>query len=113
MSDPVFGGLLLLRLDLSAEALLLFANLAGRIDRGEIGGLEDLPDLDFAVLAVRIRAALDPLDRLGERLALPEPEAGDEFLRFGEWSVDDGALGALKADAGALRARLQPLAGEH
>ena len=49
-----------------------------------------------------VGAALDPLDRLFERLYLPEPEGGDEFLGFGEGAVNDGALLAGEVDAGAF-----------
>src|SRR5262249_39729767 len=109
-SKLVLAELLLLRVDLSTKALLLFADLSRRADGSEVGALEDLPDLDLAVLGVRVGAALDPLDRFRERLALPQPEAGDQFLGLGKRPVDDSALGALEADAGALGARLQPLA---
>jgi hypothetical protein len=71
----------------SAEVLFLlnFLLAAGRC---ELFGLEDLADL-YVGLAF-IGAALDPLDGLFERLDLPEPEAGDEFLAFREGAVDDG-----------------------
>ena len=36
----------------------------------------------------RVGAALDPFDRFFLRLHLPEPEAGDQFLGFGEGPVD-------------------------
>ena len=48
-----------------------------------------------------------------ERFALEQPEAGDQFLRLGERTVDDGALGAVETHARAFRARLQAFAGEH
>ena len=44
----------------------------------EVFGLEDLADLYVGFAFVG--ASLDPLDGLFERLDLPEPEAGDEFL---------------------------------
>src|SRR6516162_7985991 len=43
----------------------------------EVFGLEDLADLYVAFAIVAVGASLDPLDRLFERLNLPEPEAGD------------------------------------
>jgi hypothetical protein len=56
-------------------------------------GLEDLADL-YVGLAF-VGAALDPLDRPFERLDLPEPEARDQFLAFGERAVNDGAVLAM------------------
>jgi hypothetical protein len=68
---------------LSAEVffLLNFLVVEGRC---EVFGLQDLADLYVGVAFVGVGAALDPLDGLFERLDLPEPEAGDEFLAFGE-----------------------------
>ena len=57
--------------------------------------------------------ALDPLDRLVLRLHLDQPEAGDQLLRLGERPVDDGPLAAGELDTRALRARVEPFAGEH
>src|SRR5215468_7292465 len=65
-------------------------------------GLEDLADLYVAFAVGGVGASLDPLDRLFERLNLPEPEAGDEFLGFGEGAVNDGAVLAGEVDAGAF-----------
>ena len=79
----------------------------------EILQLEELADLDLAVLIVRVRAALHPLDRLGLVLHLDDPVAGDQLLGLGERPVDHAALAALEADARALRARLQAGAIEH
>src|SRR6516164_3452922 len=67
----------------------------------EVFGLEDLADLYVAFAIVAVGASLDPLDRLFERLNLPEPEAGDEFLAFGEGAVNDGAVLAGEVEAGA------------
>ena len=66
-------------------------------------------ELDAAVE----RRALEPLERLLARRALPDPEAGDQLLGLGERAVDDGALPALEAHARALGARVQAVAGEH
>src|SRR5215813_13830228 len=66
----------------------------------EVFGLEDLANL-YVGLAY-VGTALDPLDGLFERLDLPEPEAGDEFLAFGEGAVGDGALLAGEVDAGTF-----------
>ena len=41
--------------------------------------------------------AVGPLDGLVHVLDFPEPEAGDEFLGFGEGPVYDGAAGAIEA----------------
>jgi hypothetical protein len=61
----------------SAEVLFLLNFLLAE-GRCEIFGLKDLADL-YVGLAF-VGAALDPLDGLLERLDLPEPEGGDEFL---------------------------------
>src|SRR6516162_7477213 len=66
----------------------------------EVFGLEDLANLDVGLAFVG--TALDPLDGLFERLDLPEPEAGDEFLAFSEGAVGDGAVLAGEVDAGAV-----------
>src|SRR6266487_1781155 len=76
--------------DLRAQALLLLLQLRGELG-AEVLGLEDLADLDVAVLREGVGAALDPRDRLLLRLYLPEPEAGDQLLRLGERAVDHGA----------------------
>src|ERR1043166_9428271 len=102
-------GLFLLRRDLLADRLVV-------IDRralAEVLQLEELPDLDLAVLVVRVRAALHPLDRLGLVLHLDDPVAGDQLLGLGKRSIDHRALAALEADARSFRARLQPGAVEH
>src|SRR6476659_636595 len=75
--------LLLLCLDLGAQALLLFAQLRGELG-AEVLRLEDLANLDLRFALHRIRAALDPLDALFEGLHLQDPETGDKLLCLGE-----------------------------
>ena len=77
--------------------LLNFLVAEGRWEVFEVRNLTDL-DVGFAL----VRAALDPLDGLFERLDPPEPVAGDEFLGFGEGAVNDGAVPAGEVDAGAF-----------
>ncbi len=62
--------LLLLRGYLSAQALLLLPEV-GRELGTEVLDLEQLADLDLAILVVRIGAALNPFYRLFLRLNLP------------------------------------------
>src|SRR3712207_1567510 len=76
------------RVDLSAQALLGLAQLRRQV-LAEVLGLEDLPDLDLRLAPHRVRAALDPLDRLLHGADLPQPEAGDQLLGLGEGAVDD------------------------
>src|SRR6185312_17308761 len=59
------------------------------------------------------RGALEPLDRLGPRLHLPQPETGDQLLALGERAVDHRALPAVEAHTRAAGAGLQPVAGQH
>ena len=64
----------------SSAELFFLLNFFVAESRCELFGLEDLADL-YVGLAF-IGATLDPLDRLFERLDLPEPEGGDQFLGF-------------------------------
>jgi hypothetical protein len=86
----------------SSAELFFLLNFFVVESRCEVFGLEDLADLYVGVAFVEDGAALDPLDRLFERLDLPEPESGDQFLGFGEGAVGDGAVLAGEVDAGAL-----------
>src|SRR5262245_11692720 len=86
----------------------------------EIVQLEHRPDLDLAVPVVRIGAAFNPFDRLGERAALQDPVAGHQLLGLRERAVDHGALvtgfaelTAVKAHARPLGARLESVAVQH
>src|SRR5882762_4845688 len=110
--SPSAPRLLLLRGYLRAQALFLLSEL-GRELGAEVLRLEHLADLDLGLSFEGIGAALDPFDRLRLGLHLPQPETGDQLFRFGERPVDHGALRAREPDARALRARLEPLAGEH
>src|SRR5260221_13539721 len=80
----------------------------------EIAHFEELAELDlgFGVRPHRVRAALGPLDGLLLRLHLEEPIARDDFLRLGEWTVDDRAFFAGELHLGALRSRLKTRAVE-
>src|ERR1700719_1068910 len=84
----------------SSAELFFLLNFLVAEGRCEVFGLEDLTDLDVGLAFVG--AALDPLDRLFERLDLPEPETGDEFLAFREGAVNDGAFLAGEVDAGTF-----------
>jgi hypothetical protein len=66
----------------------------------EVFELRNLADL-YVAFAFVVGASFGPLDRLFQRLDLPEPDAGNEFLAFG--AVSDGALLAREVDAGAFR----------
>src|SRR6476620_8895966 len=98
---------------LRAQPFLLRAQFRREFG-AEVLGLEDLPDLDFGFFAGhRVWTALDPFDRLLFRFALPQPESGDQFLRFGKRAVDDRTLAVREFHARTLGARMQPLAREH
>src|SRR6185437_5644181 len=86
-----------------AHALLGFEQL-GCEGVAEVRGLVHTTDLDHRT--VRHRRALHPRDRLVLRLDLPEPEPGDQFLRLGERTIDDGALARPERDACAGRTGL-------
>src|SRR5262245_39782334 len=74
-----------------ARALLLLTQF-GRELRAEVLGLEDRAQVDVALLE---RGALQPLDGLVHVAHLPDPEAGDQFLRLRERPVDHRALLAV------------------
>ena len=99
MQVGLFLGYLICQL--SAEVFFLLNIFFGE-GGCEVFGLEDLADFYVAFAFVGVRASLDPLDRLFERLDLPEPEAGNEFLAFNEGAVNDGAVLAGEVDAGAF-----------
>src|ERR1700731_495931 len=96
---------------LGAQALFLLPELGSKLGT-EVLCLEDLANLNFGFPVMGTRAAFDPLDCLFHRSHLPEPEAGDQLLGFGEGPVDHGPLHSREPDALALRARLEPLGGE-
>ena len=89
MQVGLFLGYLICQL--SAEVFFLLNIFFGE-GGCEVFGLEGLADLYVGFACVGVGTALDPLDRLFERLDLPEPEAGNEFLAFGEGAVNDGAV---------------------
>src|SRR5271169_5596634 len=96
----------LLAANLATQALTPLFHLGSQFG-AEVLRLEYLPDLDFRLALMRIRAALHPFNRLFHRPDLPYHEACDEFLALGERAVDPGALVSGKAYPLALRTRLQ------
>src|SRR5207244_3471456 len=78
---------LVLPLHLGAQLRFPGAQL-GRELLAEVLGVEHGAnrELDTAVE----RRALEPLDRLLDRLHLPDPEAGDDLLGLAERAIDDG-----------------------
>src|SRR6266481_1370879 len=102
---------LLARFDDRPQLRFLPPDLSGGVALRELGRLEHLPDLHLGA-AVEGRA-LQPLDRLFLRLALPEPEAGDQLLRLGKGPVGDSALLAVEAHPRAVLAGVQALARQH
>src|SRR5829696_408721 len=98
--------------DLLAHPLFLLAEL--RRERvAEILRLEDLPDLDLGLTLQRVRAFLDPVDRLLQRVHFEDPEAGEQLLGLGERTIDHGATGAREPHTRTLRRGMEPLTGEH
>ena len=87
-------------LAISAPAGFLLAELGCQLG-AEVFHFEDSADFDFGVLE---RCPFEPVDGLLQRVALPDPVAGDEFLRFGKGTVGDGRLLAGEFDAGTLGA---------
>src|SRR5262252_7948635 len=90
---------------------ILFLLHVGRERVAEVLGFEYLPQFDDDSTAER--RLLDPRDGFVHRLDLPQPEAGNEFFRFSERTVDDGGRRAREFDALALRGRVQALASQH
>src|SRR5437879_416337 len=105
------------RLRLRCLPLLLLAHtLLPLLDLGsglsaEVFRLKHSANLDLGSPVER--SALEPLDRLFHRPHLPQPEPGDQFLRFREWPVDHGPLSFGEPDPHAFRARMKPLARKH
>src|SRR5437588_6230539 len=85
--------ILSLRRDLRPQTLLLLLQL-GRERVAEVLRFEHLADFDLGAAAER--RALQPLDRVLLRLHLPQPEAGNELLRFGEGAIGHGPLAVLE-----------------
>ena len=85
---------------------MVFNGLAGT----KVVQLEQLPDLDFAVLIMGAGAALDPLDGFRKRLTLQDPVARNQFLGLREWTVYHAAVIAAEPHSSALRTWLQPIA---
>src|SRR5712691_2821747 len=83
-----------------AEAIHCFA-------RSEVVQLVQLAHLDLAILQRGIGETPGPFERLFARLDLNERVPGDELLRLGEGTVDQGALLPGVFDAPALRAGLE------
>src|SRR5690606_33936329 len=63
----------------------------------EVGRVEDLTQFDFR--AAIERRFLQPLERLGLRRRLPDPEARDQFFRLGKRAVGHRRLAAVELDA--------------
>src|SRR5215471_21798001 len=68
--------------------LLNFFRAEGGCELFELKNLADL----YVAFAFVVGASFGPLDRLFQRLDLPEPEASNKFLAFGEGAVSDGPL---------------------
>src|SRR4030081_3542989 len=100
----------LLRGDLRADAIFLLPELRREL-RAEILRLEYLAELDLGPAVEG--GSLQPFDRLLSGLHLPDPEAGDQLLRFGEGTVDHRALLSFEPHARTLRARMKPIPREH
>jgi hypothetical protein len=87
---------------------MVLDSLAG----AEVVQLEQLPDLDVAILVMGVGAALDPRDRFRKRLTLQDPVARYQFLDLREWAVYHLALVAGEPYSSALGTWLQPIAIE-
>src|SRR4029077_9689250 len=83
-----------------SQVLFLCPDL-GRQIFSEILHLEHLANFDVGIRKHRIWAAFHPLDGFLDRMDLPEPEAGDELLGFGERAVREPALAGGKAQTRA------------
>src|ERR1700730_17673662 len=67
----------------------------------KVSWFKNLADLDLGVLH---GGAFDPIDRLLLGLHFENPVSGDEFLRFGKRTIDDGRFAVRKLDPRPLRA---------
>src|SRR5678815_4454182 len=103
---------LFLRRNSHSKAIFLFPKF--RIEFSpEIFSFKHRTNLDLRVAWVRIRASFHPLDRFLHGSHLPQPEPGDEFLRFGEWTINYSALRAREIYTLRFRCRMQTFAGQH
>src|SRR5690606_36983568 len=91
---------------LRAQAVFLLADLRGVV-LAEVLRLEARPDLDLGFSRHWIRAAAHPFQRLVHRPHLPDPVAGNQLLRLGEGTIDDGAGTSREAHALAAGGGLQ------
>src|SRR5687767_2144843 len=73
----------------------------------EVFCFENRADFDFGVAAKG--RALQPVDRLVDRVHLPDPETCDQLLCFSERSVDNGLLTAREFYPLAFRAGVKAL----
>src|SRR5262245_29226358 len=70
------------------DAFRLLAMFARELS-AEVLRFEHLANLDLSLFALHgVRTAFDPIDCLLQRLALQEPESGNQFLCLGEWAVN-------------------------
>src|SRR5437764_8137882 len=107
-ADAVSRGLL--PFDLCPDALLLFPQFRSEL-RAEVGRLEYLAKFNLGASVER--CALQPFNGLFFRFHLPHPVAGNQFLGLGKRPVSYRPLSSRKFHPRALRARVEPLAGEH
>src|SRR5277367_6357176 len=95
---------------LGPQPFLSFSHF-GRVRQGEVVRLEYLANLDFGTSAEG--SSLEPLDCFLNRLCLPEPVAGNEFLAFGKWPIDHCIQAFRKSHALALGTRVESISSEH
>src|SRR3989442_14169757 len=99
---------LLLPGHLLPQALLRLPHFAGWVARREVLRLEYLPYLHFGPAIER--STLEPVDRFLLGIHFPEPEAGNQLLRFRERAVSNDPPVTVELYPRAFRARLEPFA---
>src|SRR5512146_1310367 len=85
-----------------AQTLLPFARFRSKV-LAEVLRLEYLANLHFCSPVER--RFLQPLDGFFHRAHLPQPESGDQLLRFRKWTVNYSSLNTLEPYPLSLRTR--------
>src|SRR4051812_38234085 len=97
---------------MAAKVLFQFPRLINGVTRRKIVDFEKLPEFDFAVTQMRIRAAESPIHGFLSGIHVDQPISGNEFLRLCKWPIDHTSFVSGKPDTESFGAGLKPCAIE-